>query len=442
MNVSQKYIRSSSTSLPKVTPVVTNAPSQYKDRQYQYLADRRTLFDEARDYLATDFVKARVQGLKENFFEWTETEIRLSDVSTQSVTAFDSKQYDDFKEILFRSRKIDYIPVGAYVETMGSIWMCVNPGNMSSPTTNAVIARCRAHWTFYDGYGNIQWEPLVIDRRTMLSNRNESPENLVLMEGYFNVKCQKNANTIKLKDNQRMILGNYAYHITGDTDFFEEFTGDDDSAHVINFTVRREEPEEHDDLINHIADGYLYEWTAELVGQPEIALNSTVGVTPHMLLNGSIVYPNTQHPQTWTYTSSNPNAITVTSEGVLEAVGEGSAVITATLDQNTGLMADLEVTVVESGEEIRFLTVVPPSIMQYHTEMIGVSYVLNGYGQSFPPPFEWTFSGANPEDYSFILHENGRTCMLTCNSPSQEPLVVTVSCGNATKSVSIELIGY
>lgn len=441
MNASQKYIKS--VSHPSAAAVRTNAPVQYKDRQHQYLADRRTLYDEARDYLATDFVKARVQGLNPNdFFEWTETYIRLSDVSTQSVTAFDSKQYDDFKEILFKSRTIDYIPVGAYVETMGSIWMVVNPGNMSSPTTNAVIARCRAHWTFYDDYGNICWEPLVIDRRTMLSNRNESPENLVLMEGYFNVKCQKNKNTVKLKDNQRMILGSYAYHITGFTDFFEEFTGDDDSAHVINITVRREEPEEHDDMENHIADGDMYDWTAELIGPTEIALNRTANLTPRMLLNGAVVFPNTQLPQTWTFTSSNPEAVTVTSNGVIEAVGEGSSVVTAVLDQNPGLAAYLEVSVVEAGEELRILNVVPASIRQYTTEQIRVSYILNGVPQTNPPPFNWTFSGADEKDYSVMLFENGKTCSITCNSPSGEPLVATVTCGNAEKTLTITLLGY
>lgn len=441
MNASQKYIKS--VSHPSVAAVRTNAPVQYKDRQHQYLADRRTLYDEARDYLATDYVKARVQGLNpDNFFEWTETYIRLSDVSTQSVTAFDSKQYDDFKEILFKSRAIDYIPVGAYVETMGSFWMVVNPGNMSSPTTNAVIARCRAHWTFYDDYGNICWEPLVIDRRTMLSNRNESPENLVLMEGYFNVKCQKNKNTVKLKDNQRMILGSYAYYITGFTDFFEEFTGDDDSAHVINITVRREEPEEHDDMENHIADGDMYDWTAELIGPTEIALNRTANLTPHMLLNGAVVFPNTQLPQTWTFTSSNSEAVTVTSNGVIEAVGEGSSVVTAVLDQNPGLAAHMEVSVVEAGEELRILNVVPASIRQYTTEQIRVSYILNGVPQTNPPPFNWTFSGADEKDYSVMLFENGKTCSITCNSPSGEPLVATVTCGNAEKTLTITLLGY
>ena len=147
------------------------------------------MFDAQRDYLSTDYVKARVQGLDpSDFYKWTETYIRLSDVSTQSVTAFDSKQYDDFKEILFADRKIDYIPVGAYVETMGSVWLVVNPGNMSSATTNTVIARCRTHYSFYDEYGNILHEPLVVDRRSMLSNRLESPQNIELPEGYFNVK--------------------------------------------------------------------------------------------------------------------------------------------------------------------------------------------------------------------------------------------------------------
>ena len=58
MNASQKYIKS--VSHPGVTQVRNNSPAQYKDRQRQYLADRRTLFDEQMDYLATDYVKARV----------------------------------------------------------------------------------------------------------------------------------------------------------------------------------------------------------------------------------------------------------------------------------------------------------------------------------------------------------------------------------------------
>lgn len=439
MNESQKYIQS--VSHPGVTQVRNNAPSQYRDRKRQYLADRRTLYDEQRDYLATDYVKARVQGLNpDDFYAWTETEIRLSDVSTQSVTAFDSKQYDDFKEILFRSRAIDYIPVGAYIETMGSIWMVVNPGNMSSPTTNAVIARCRAHWTFYDAYGNIQWEPLVIDRRTMLSNRNESPENLVLMEGYFNIKCQKNSNTIKLRDNQRMILGSYAYHITGYTDFFEEFTGDDESAHVINLTVRREEPEEHDDLTNHIADGLLYTWSAALTGPESVPVEGQIAMTAHMLKNGENAPVSADIPQTWIYSSSDETVLTADSQGVCTGISEGTATVTATLKENPDLTASMRVTVAASSEDVRFIGTVPPSVSQYTTVEITAAHEVNG--TITDDALEWEFNGADPKNYTVTVGENGRTASITCDSPSAVPLIVTARYNDLSESVSIKLIGY
>lgn len=438
MNQSQKFIKS--VSHPHVTAVKSNTPAQYKDRRHQYLADRRTLFDEQRDYLATDYVKARVQGLNpDNFYEWVETEIRLSDVSTQSVTAFDSKEYDNFKEILFRSRAIDYIPVGAYVETMGSYWMVVNPGNMSSPTTNAVIARCRAHWTFYDDYGNIQWEPLVIDRRTMLSNRNESPENLVLMEGYFNVKCQKNANTVKLRDNQRMILGSYAYHITGFTDFFEEFTGDDESAHVINLTVRREEPEEHDDLVNHIADGLLYTWSAEITGSGSVLVDGETTLTADMLMNGK-GYSDRELPMTWSWSSSDESVATVNADGIVRGISEGSAVITANLAENPDLATTFTISVNAGSEAVRFVGMVPPFIAQYSEITLSAIHEVNG--EATEDPLEWSFAGADPEDWTAFTNPNGMQCEIACNSPSAEPLIVTVSYGGESASVSIKLLGY
>jgi len=437
---SDKYLRAVGT--PSVSAVRTNQPKQYKDRQRQYMAERRSLYDEARDYLATDFVKARVQGLNpDDFYAWTETYIRLSDVSTQSVTAFDSKQYDDFKEILFRSRAIDYIPVGAYVETMGSMWMVVNPGNMSSGVTNAVIARCRAHWSFYDAYGNIKWEPLVIDRRTMLSNRNESPENLVLMEGYFNIKCQKNENTMKLKDNQRIILGAYAYHITGFTDFFEEFTGDDDSAHVINITARREAPEDHDDLVNHIADGLLYRWDARIHGDQDVAVGEQIHVWAAMVINGVEAPPTYGNPQTWTFTSSREDIAAVGNDGYVTGIAEGESRITAHLNENPNLEAGMIVTVTAAGESgIRFVGVIPPRLRQYSTIVLEAVYAENGVDTE--DAVEWSFSGPAKSEYTAKVTEDGRHCEITCNSPTTVPLVVKISKDGYNASASIALEGY
>lgn len=440
MNPSQQYVKSVSSSHPRITAVRTNTPSQYRDRRHQYMAERRSLFDEARDHLASDFVRARVQGIGENFFDWVETDIRLSDVSTQSVTAFDSKQYDNFKEILFRSRAVDYIPAGAYVETMGSVWMVVNTGNMSSPTANAIIARCRAHWSFYDAYGNIRWEPLVIDRATMLSNRNEQPENLVMMEGYFNVKCQKNANTVKLRDNQRIILGSDAYHITGYTDFFEEFTGDDESAHVINFTIRREEPEEHDDLENHIADGLLFTWGTELTGAASISVGETSALSAHMTLNGVSVPSEGDSVQTWVFTSSDESVASVSAGGVVEGIAEGEAVITATLNENTALNASTTVKVEAASGYVRFMGVIPPRLAQWQSMTVTAGYFVGGENQNVP--LGWTFGGAGEENYAASVSADGQSVLIECFSAAAEPLVITAAYAGTSETISIILEGY
>lgn len=442
MNQSQKFIKSAGASRPSVMAVRSNVPTQYKDRRYQVFSDRRAAFDEERDWLATDFVKARVQGLDPtDFFKWTETEIRLSDVSTQSVTAFDSKLYDNFKEILFRSRQYDYIPAGAYIETMGSMWMVVNPGNMSSATTNAVVTRCRAQWRFYDAYGNIRWEPLIVDRATMLSNRNESPENLVMMEGYFNIKCQKNANTVKLIDNARLILGNYAYHITGFTDFFEEFTGDLDSAHIITITARREEPEEHDDLENKIADGLMYSWGAAF-DSPSFSVpkDGTAVYTPQMLLNGVVVAPDEENPQTWTFTSSDETVATIDENGIVTGVSDGGAWIKATLDQNPNLSVNFYVTVEEVGNSVRFKGAVPPGITQYTSAVIEAAYY-EGLTET-DEPLTWQFSGADREDYTVDFAEDGKSVIITCNSASEKKLRIAAKYQLYSAITEITLEGY
>lgn len=421
--------------------VKSNTPPQYADRQHQYTADIRSMFDAQRDYLSTDYVKARVQGLNPNdFYAWTETYIRLSDVSTQSVTAFDSKQYDDFKEILFPDRSIDYIPVGAYVETMGSIWLVVNPSNMGTATANTVIARCRAHYNFYDAYGNILQEPLVVDRRAMLSNRKENPSNIELPEGYFNVKCQINENTMKITDNTRFILGRNAFHVTGLTDFFEEFTFDDESAHIMTFTIRREEPQVNDDMERRIADGLLYNWSGKMNGTAEMVVDGTATFVPVMLLNGDVVEPTEELPQNWTFSSLDPNVVTINKDGVAMGVSQGSASVVATLKENPNITASSLVYVnTQNVGQVTF-TNLPPSITQYSEAVITAAFFENGVETD--EPLTWQFFGAKPSEYTAEISEDGKSVTISCISASPESLEIRVKHANYMAIGRIKLQGY
>ena len=243
MNDSEKYLKGIKPQTLSGVNVLTNAPSQYASKQRMYMAERNRLFAQKRAYLPTDYVNADVQGLTKNFYDYTNLNIRLADIVNESPT---SKKKDDFKNILFPDMAIDYFPIGAKVITMGNTWIATNPSNMSDANSGGIIARCNASYNSYDYYGNIVTEPIVVEKYSMLGNNNEDPRNLVLMDGYFNVTCQKNSVTEKLGQNKRIILGSKPYHITGFADFIQEFSGNRNSVHIIHFTARIDEPTENE----------------------------------------------------------------------------------------------------------------------------------------------------------------------------------------------------
>ena len=218
MNQSEKYVRDAAL-LSNASGAPTNAPPQYADRQTQYFVERNRSFVEERAYLASDYVKAKVQGVTDDFDTFVDLSIRLSDILSPTATA--TKRMDDFKEVLIPNRSITYLPLGAKILTMGSTWLVINPANLSTVNTKTVVGRCNAAYNSYDAYGNIITEPLLVEKVNMLGNDNENGENLMLMDGYFNITCQLNENTARLSENSRIILGRKAYYITGFTDFIQ-----------------------------------------------------------------------------------------------------------------------------------------------------------------------------------------------------------------------------
>lgn len=336
-NQTEKYIKdmafSAGVSAPANLPL--NKPSQYNDRQHQYMARQTVKYVDDRAKYASDYVKARVQGLaRDDFYTWLTTFIRLADIAALSASA--SKNIDDIKVILFKEPSIDYFPIGAKIETMGSTWLCTNPSNLSSVHGTAIVQRCNAAYNSYDYYGNIVTEPIVVEKALMASNDNNSPQNIVLMDGYFNVTCQLNDNTKWLGQNQRLILGSKAYHITGYTDFIQEFTGDYESIHILKFTIRVEEPTIDDDLINHIANGYNYTFAAQIYGADTLKAGETSGLNAVFIKNGNAISPTGEYPQTWEWKSSNEAIATVDQNGIVTALAAGETTITARLLEATG----------------------------------------------------------------------------------------------------------
>ena len=221
----------------------SNAPYAFADRQKRYLADRNRKFDEKRSYLSSDFFSASVQGLTDDFFAYTNTNIRLADLERSA-----SRTADDIKEFLIPD--FSYIALGAKIECMGNIFLVTHPRNISSPICTGICERCNTSYNDYDGEGRLISEPIILKNISMKENDNTSPQNLVLPSGYFEITCQKNQNTERLFRNKRIVIGSKVYFITGVTDFIREFTFDTDSERLMTFTARLEEKTVFDSIQN------------------------------------------------------------------------------------------------------------------------------------------------------------------------------------------------
>lgn len=440
---SKQYIKSVSAFNGVGNCKPNNTPTQYKDRQAQYMAGRTATFDAYRAYLSTDYVNAEVQGVVDgNFYEWVNTNIRLADITSPSATA--SKRVDDYKQVLLPELGIDYFPIGAKIKTMGNTWLCVNPSNISSVKTTAVVARCNASYNSYDYYGNVITEPIIVEKYSMLGNDNEQKSSIVLMDGYFNVTCQLNENTAKLQENSRIILGKKPYHITGFTDFIQEFTGDRESCHLLNFTIRVEEPTESDDITeNFIANGNEYEFDCILQGVDNISVGETVEFTPHFIKNDEVIESTNENPITWEWESTDNEIATVDKNGMVTALSSGYTQITARMVQNPSITATAELTVVKEriGKNIVvFTSVVPNELSQYDSVVITATYKENGL--AIHKPLEWSFSGVDNEDFSATISQDGMSVEITCISPSDNNLTVTASYNGVSATMEIALVGY
>lgn len=433
-NNSEKYIQGAILQGGGIPQGKTNVPTKYADRQGQHLAIRTQQFTEARAKYSSDFVEARVQGLLEDFYEYTTTFMRLSDVRSNSSA---TTQIDDFKTILFEDREIEYFPIGAKVETMGNVWLCANPSNISGAQATAIIRRCNASFNYYDYYGNIMTEPLVIDKVAMQGNDNVAPSDQVLLNGYFNAMCQLNEVTKRELDTDKIIiLGSKAFKVTGFTDFIQEFTGDYDSSHILNFSLRIQEPTENDDIKNRIAGGKLRSFKADIIGEKELNQNATVKLAAIFIKDAQTVVPTDEYPITWLWESSDTEFAEVDENGVVFGKGVGTVQITAKLAQNTAISAVAELVIKETDFKpyVAFTSVVPSAVEQYESVTVTAAYFENA--QQTDKVVSWSFSGANKKNYKAITNENSLT--IYCIGADNTPLKVTAECEE--QFLSFELI--
>ena len=428
---------SSSFSLKK------NLPSQYNSRQKQYYKYETRKFTEQMAQYADDYVEALIQGLNPSEpFEFTKVHIRLSSIVRSSSAI--SYEFDNYKMIDIKEPQYAYVRIGAKIITMGSTWLAINPDNMSNVLGKTIMQRCDAVWHYHDFYGNVCSEPMCFDRRLAKANDSDAQRATMITKGYFDAKVQYNKNTAQLFTNSRLILGTSAYHITGFSDFVQEFTDDYNSVNLLQFDVRYEEPNDAiDDMVNHVAGGKTFKWEIQIEGTPTMMAGATSQLTATSIRTAeektAVVVSTEEYPIEYVWESDNPSVAIVSENGAVTAVSEGIANITATLKQNTAQRAVFAVTVAGSASEphVSFTSTVPEKIGIYKTLTLTAEYFENGSATG--NPVSYRFHGANKEAYTQVV--NGNTVTITCWGGSVEPLIIDAFYGEYSTTAQVYLEG-
>lgn len=428
----------------RMNRIKTNAPSQYSDRQHQYYGDVTRLFANEYDRYSSDYVEAFVQGLEGEPFEYTKVHLRLSDAITG--TSAISTTYDNYKIVEIAERQYSYIRRGAKIITMGNVWLAINPDNMSGITGQTVIERCDNTWNYLDYYGNVQYEPVCVDRLDMRGVDPDSQRSTMINTGYYNIKCQDNEQTRQLGNNSRLYVGNVCFRIAGYAEISREFTYEKDTFNMLIFRAMLEEPNMAiDDLEEYVAGGRTFEWNVSVGGKSGIMVGETTKLTASSVRTSeehtAAVVSTEAHPISYIWTSSDDGILSVASDGSVTGVSEGSATITCTLAQNPSHSVDFAMQVQGdmTAPHLAFIETVPQKLGLYRTATIKVKYYVNGTPVA-QANFDWSFTGADKDSYS-VSFEDMDTAVVKCWGGSIEPLHVTVSFEDASISTDIELEG-
>lgn len=416
-----------------------NAPVQYNGRQRQYFGDETRTFTQMMAQYSSDFVEAQMQGIDpENPLAYQTRFIRLSDVV--KPTAAIQRRFDDYKMLLVADRDIDYLMPGSKVVTMGSTWLVVNPMNVSGSDGMSLVRRCNAVWNYLDYYGNVVSEPIIVENQRANANDSDTQNSQLISKGYFNVICQYNDATRQIDTNTRLILGTGAYRVTGYSDFETEFTGDYGTVRTLSFTVRYEEPNDAiDDMVNHVAGGKVFSWEVFVIGPAGMTVGSSASFTAKSVRNGEDAPESGDYPVGYIWSSDDESVLTVDADGLVTAVSEGTATITASLEQNPANFAEFTVDVTETADGVDFTSTVPASLAAYESTAISAAYFEDG--EETDDPIVWVLTGADENAYSHLVSTDGKSVSIDCFGYSETPLTVTANYGEYSASAQIELEG-
>lgn len=417
-------------------PIARNADGVYSGRQRPFFAFPQNRIATLYGKYATDYYEGEMQGYDpEDFYRYWPIKLRCMDITRETTG---SNLSDDIKAmVVCEPEGVNYVPIGAHVTFAKNTWIVTNPSNIAAIMSDVIIRRCNATYRRLDWYGNVLTCPFNIPKVQPRGAQDDYTKNMILADHYYTCAMQLNDVSAAIHENTRMILGDAAYSVRGLDNFTQEFTGEDDSTHIIYFQIQREEKVDvYDDMERKIADGLAFSWDVSLHAALTMAAGQTQTLNPVSVRNGVTVSDTEEYPVTYYWTSTDPSVLSVDQNGVVTAVSTGTATITCTLAQNMDITESVEIGVEEPAEAyIAFSGALADTIAEQESATFSAAFYEDG--AETDNPLSFSFSGPLNGEYS--VETDGNTVKIYCWERSDTPVVITAEYGGYKAEHTIRL---
>lgn len=389
--------------------------------QKQFFAEATRQYAQEAGAIASNCFEAECQGLNgNNFAEYRKVKLRSAPVT---VAGTGELMPDDWQRItIIKPAKVTVIPPGAYLRYGGNTWIVYKGKNMGSVLGNAIVRRCNSVINTLDWYGNIVSVPMSFAKMGTQGNASHASENSIVAKNYMDCVCQLNEISSTFRENTRIILGKAAYGMRGLNDFTRSFTDEQDSVHLLTFTIERSEPLEQDSLEKQCADYHSFSWEIMLMASGNMKTRGTQQIQVNSLRMGLPVESSEEHPISYLFSSSDESVAAVDESGTVTALKPGNAEITVTLAQNPDIRQTLALDVAEDGGDyVDFTCNLPDTLSEYRSITISAAWFSGGVETEDEVSFR--FSGPAENTYSATITGKNRYT-ISCFAASPLPLTV------------------
>lgn len=375
-------------------------------------------------------VSPSYQQVYKNLDYLTLYDTQINDVNKFKATVGDkdllSYPYDEVKFTIG-----DYISYNDATKEL-THWVLVALDTQHLYRVKGEITKCNNIFKFVDDFGTVYEYPCIIEEKLVLSGLNSGKE-MTIPEGRFQITLQLNDDTLKIKEDTRVLFNNLGYQDSKDGVQSTRVTNfvNMTEKYFLKLYVEKDQVNPLlDDIDNLIADRYKSNFSID-IQQEDFSQTTGYSTTLNAIVseNGSVI-----NDIDLIWTSSNELIGTIDQSGNIDLISEGQVVLTVAIDNSLGIMDSITVDVVAIPVGIEETIIEPTNynIMQGDSRTYDVYKYIDNVAQL--DTFTIVASNVPSENYDIDVQDNSFT--VENIATYSEPLIVELT-NNTTLQVSI-----